>query len=75
MTIEIPTELEEDFINFLTVSLNMFAEDELTMMTESEREVIDFLEKIVGKGNIGRFTSLEDKSKAMRMITSVMRQL
>jgi hypothetical protein len=75
MTIEVPTELEEDFINFLIVSLNMFAEDELTMMTESEREVIDFLENLVGKGNIGRFTSLEDKSKAMRMITSIMNRV
>lgn len=75
MTIEIPTELEEDFINFLIVSLNMFSEDELVIMTESERMVIDFLENLVGKGNIGRFTSLEDKSKAMRILTSIINRV
>ena len=63
MKIEIPDRLYPYFRDFLNVAQSMFQEDEIALMEDEEREVLKFVEDLLGDDRSMRFQTAEDKHK------------
>ena len=68
MKIDIPDRLYPYFLSFLDVAQAMFLEDEIALMEEEEKEVLKFVEDLLGDECSMRFQTAEDKHEAVAAI-------
>jgi hypothetical protein len=74
MTLEIPENIEEEFLNFLDIAQASFTEEDVDSFTDQEKECIKFIESILGTNKSGRFPRRKDLQKARDDLNLILKQ-
>lgn len=64
MKINIPNNLYQDFLNFLDIAQASFTDEIIDSCSDNEKEVIKFIEKLLGENRSIRFKTNKEKNSA-----------